>query len=282
MTAAHGTLYIVATPIGNLQDISARALSTLQKVEWIAAEDTRHSEYLLKHYGIHTRMKSLHTHNEKERIDWVRETLKQGQSIALISDAGTPLISDPGYSLVTILASEGFTISPIPGSCAAIAALCASGLPTDKFLFEGFLPSKSSHRRQQLQQRQHETATLIYYEAPHRLLDSLTDMISVFGEDRKAVVARELTKTFEQFQRGSLQGVLDYFQVHEDKQRGECMILVHGAEVIAADQLEAERILKILLDVMPVKQAAQVASEITGLRKNELYDWAVQLKEMKR
>lgn len=279
MASSSGTLYIIATPIGNLQDISPRALYVLQQVQWIAAEDTRHSEYLLKHYGITTPLKSLHTHNEKQRIAWIREILQKGESVALVSDAGTPLISDPGYALVTTLADEGLPISPIPGACAVIAALSASGLPTEQFLFEGFLPSKSTQRRQQLEKRKQETATLIYYEAPHRLLDSLKDMLTIFGGNRQAVVARELTKTFEQFQRGSLQSIIDYFEMHEDKQRGECVILVHGVEeALSVDEKEANRILKILLPLMSLKQAAQAASEITGVRKNVLYEWALKEK----
>lgn len=274
-----GTLFVIATPIGNLKDITYRAIETLQQVSWIAAEDTRHSAMLLRHYGIQTPLKSLHEHNEAQRSQAIQEALAQGQDIALISDAGTPLISDPGYTLITQLTQAGFRVAPIPGCCAAIAALSCAGLATDKFLFLGFLPSKANARKTQLALHQQESATQIFYEAPHRLAETLLDMASVYGESRKAVVARELTKTHENFQRGSLAELARHYQNHEEQQRGEIVILVTGCEAMATDLVEATRILKILLQELPVKKAAALAAEITGFRKNELYQQALSLEE---
>lgn len=273
-----GTLFIVATPIGNLRDISFRAVEVLTQVKWIAAEDTRHSAPLLKHYGIETPLKSFHEHNESSRIQWIQNELEEGHDVALISDAGTPLISDPGYTLVTNLAHAGFKISPIPGCCAAIAALSAAGLSTEHFNFQGFLPSKSSQRKNMLNSLQYEIGTLVFYEAPHRLLASLEDFIAVFGGARKAVVARELTKTYESFQRGALQALLAHYQENPDQQRGEIAILLEGAEKVTLSTLEAERILKILLSELPVKKAATLTAEITGLRKNDLYELGLKIK----
>jgi 16S rRNA (cytidine1402-2'-O)-methyltransferase len=273
-----GTVFIVATPIGNLTDISAHAIEVLQQVQWIAAEDTRHSAILLNHYGIQTPLKSLHEHNELQRIQYIEETLNAGHDIALISDAGTPLISDPGYQLVTHLVQAGFRISPVPGCCALIAALSCSGLATDQFLFLGFLPNKSTARKTVLSKRLHETATQIFYEAPHRLLECLLDMACIYGDTRQAVVARELSKTYENFQHGSLPALHDYYQAHPEQQRGEIVILVAGSKEAATPLIEAERILKILLDVLPIKTAAAVTADITQLRKNELYQMALRIK----
>ncbi|MCD6048028.1 MAG: methyltransferase [Gammaproteobacteria bacterium] len=272
-----GTLYVIATPIGNLKDITFRAIEVLKTVAWIAAEDTRHSSALMKQYGINTPLKSFHEHNEHQRLQDIENALLQGQDIAIISDAGTPLISDPGYILVQNLSEKGFKISPLPGPCAAIAALSCSGLPTENFLFKGFLPAKTAGRCAQLETCQQETATVVFYEAPHRLLDTLEDMIKVFGENRFAVIAREITKTFEQFQRGSLASLLAYFKTHEEQCRGEIVICIAGAPAKKTSEIDAEKILKLLLTELPVKKAAAVAAEITGLRKNELYQLALKL-----
>jgi 16S rRNA (cytidine1402-2'-O)-methyltransferase len=278
-TVSKGTVYVIATPIGHLQDISVRALEILRGVHWIAAEDTRHSRKLLDHYGIQTPLKSFHEHNESHRSQAIQQALALGHDIALISDAGTPLISDPGYTLITQLTQSGFRVSPIPGCCAAIAALSAAGLATDQFLFVGFLSSKSNTRKTQLTERLHETVTQIYYEAPHRLLDCLADMASVYGDNRRAVVGRELTKTYEDFQRGSLIELHDYYQAHQEQQRGEIVILVAGNKSAATEFVEAERILKILLKELPVKAAAALTAEITGVRKHDLYQCALRIKQ---
>lgn len=270
-----GTLFIVSTPLGNLKDISFRAIEVLQKVRWIAAEDTRHSIALLKHYNIQTPMKSFHEHNESQRIALIEKELIQGEDIALMSDAGTPLISDPGYGLIRHLTEKKFKVSPVPGACAVIAALSAAGLPTDRFIFEGFLSAKSTARCIQLQTRQYESATLIFYEAPHRLVSCLSDMTIVFGAERQAVIARELTKTFEDFQRGTLSTLFKYYKNHSNQQRGEITICVAGASDKKSSTIDAEKILKILLAELPLKKAAQCAAKITGLKKNELYTMAL-------
>lgn len=273
-----GTIFIVATPIGHIEDISIRALAILRQVQWIAAEDTRHSATLLKHYGITTPLKSLHEHNEQQRIQDIEAALNAGQNIALISDAGTPLISDPGYPLVNTLVQAGFRVAPIPGCSALIAALSCSGLPTDQFLFSGFLPNKSAARQAALAKRLQERATQIFYEAPHRLMDCLADMITVYGENRPAVIARELTKTYESFQHGSLFELQNYYQAHPEQQRGEIVILLAGNTTAATELGEAERILNILLKVLPMKTAATVAADITQVRKNTLYEMALRMK----
>ncbi len=272
-----GIFYIVSTPIGNLQDITLRALDILKSVDFIAAEDTRHSASLLRHFGIVTPLRSLHEHNEKQRLAWIEESLSAGKNIALISDAGTPLISDPGNTIVKSLVAKGFRVSPIPGVSAVIAALSAAGLPTDKFVFEGFLSSKSVARKAALALRKNESATLIYYEAPHRLLACLEDMMEIFGKERQVVVARELTKTFEEFLCDALEKLVAFLRIHPEKVRGECVILIKGAEKQSADLLEVERVLGILLQSVSVKEAAHLAAEIFSMRKNELYDIALKL-----
>lgn len=281
MTDALGTLYVVATPMGNLQDMTFRAVEVLKKVDKIAAEDTRHSAPLLKHFGINKPILSMHEFNERERLSIVIDYLEAGESVALISDAGTPLISDPGYHLVREAKSRDLPVVPVPGACAAITALCASGLPTDKFTFEGFLPAKNEARQNRLQQLLHEQRTMIFYEAPHRLLASLESMVNVFGSERLGVVARELTKLHESVITESLSTLADYYRQHEDKQRGECVILVEGIEEEASESKEVipEKVLDILLEELPVKQAAALASKITGERKNILYNMALEKKK---
>lgn len=278
-----GTLYIVATPIGNLKDISQRAIETLQSVDLIAAEDTRHSAKLLQHFAINTRTISLHEHNEREKAHVLISHLKQGQDIALITDAGTPLLSDPGYHLVQLARTQHITVSPIPGPCAVIAALCAAGLPSDSFIFEGFLSPKSSSRMQQLLALKNETRTLIFYEAPHRVLSLFTDLIKSFGGDRQAVIAREITKTFETFLLGTLAEIEQQLNEDAQQQQGEFVILIHGAEKTSESDesaLKSREILNILLNELSVKQAVSLATQITGENKNRLYQWALEEKKL--
>lgn len=272
-----GTLYVVATPIGNLGDMTPRAVEVLQRVTRIAAEDTRHSSGLLRHFGIHTPLLALHEHNEREASVEVIRRLRQGENIALISDAGTPLISDPGFPLTRLAHEAGIRVVPLPGACALIAALSAAGLPTDRFAFEGFLPPKSAARRHALESLAGERRTLAFYEAPHRLLETLQDMTAVFGPERLAVLARELTKTFETLRRAPLGELLEFVRDDTDQQRGETVLLVHGASPPAADALadEPRRIAALLAAELPVKQAAALAAKITGAKKNQIYDFLI-------
>ncbi len=279
MSIIPGALYVVATPIGNLGDFSARAIEVLGGVACIAAEDTRHSAPLLHRHGIATPLLSLHEHNERERVAQLIVALQGGAAIALISDAGTPLISDPGYHLVRAARAQGIRVIPVPGACAFIAALSAAGLPTDRFVFEGFLPAKSSARRARLEVLRTETRTLVFYESSHRVVDTLADMAIVFGASRPAVVARELTKTFETIRDGRLGELLAFVSNDANQQKGEFVMLVQGAEDVTEDAAEAGRVLGILLDELPVKQAAALAERITGVKKNELYKLALTLKD---
>ncbi len=276
-TKAAGTLYIVATPIGNLQDFSLRAIEILKSVDRIAAEDTRHSAPLLKHYSINKPTLSIHEFNERERHAIILDYLEQGESVALISDAGTPLISDPGFHLVREAKANGFTVSTVPGACALIAALSVSGLPTNRFLFEGFLPAKSEARCNYLARLRHATCTLIFYEAPHRVLATLQDMMQIFGNHRYAVIARELTKIHESVLADTLENLIEHFNQHANQLRGEFVILVAGEDETEAETSEVipEQVLDILLEELPLKQAAGLASKITGKRKNVLYEMAL-------
>lgn len=278
-----GTLYIVATPLGNLDDMSFRAVSLLQQVDLIAAEDTRHSFSLLQHFSIHKPLISLHEHNERERMAILLERLQQGESIALISDAGTPLISDPGYLLVHEAKKIGIRVVPIPGPCAAIAALSVSGLATERFLFEGFLPAKPKARMDRLSILLHEERTMIFYEAPHRILGLIKDLVKVFGVERKAVIARELTKIYETVQLGTLQELLDWVEQDKNQQRGEIVLILEGAKPQLVDHggASVERVLTVLLEELPLKQAVELASKISGERKNDLYQRALQTKSSK-
>lgn len=281
MTASQaGQLFVVATPIGNLNDFSARAIETLKSVDLIAAEDTRHSKPLLQHFAITTPLLSLHEHNEQQRSELLLQRLQAGESIALISDAGTPLISDPGYRLVSLVKSNAIQVVPVPGSCALITALSASGIASDRFSFEGFLPPKSGARRQQLSQLKNEQRTLIFYESPRRLLDTLNECITIFGADRRACLARELTKIHETIETRSLADLRDWVAADANQQRGECVLLIEGAStVITADEQEIERVLALLLPELPVKKAAAIAAGITGGSKNEAYQLALKLQQ---
>jgi len=270
---------VVATPIGNLDDLSPRALLTLNEVSLIAAEDTRHSSKLLRHFGILTPVTAFHEHNEREKAAELVELLINGKSIALISDAGTPLVSDPGYRLVRAAHAAGIRVVPLPGACAAIAALSASGLPSDRFAFEGFPPVKSAARRAWYEALASEPRTLIVYESPHRIVESLQDMVAVFGATREAVYARELTKQFETVRHANLGEIARWVQEDANQQRGEVVVLIHGAVPVEAENSEdAVRILRILIKELPVSQAAALAAEITGQKKNQLYNLALQLK----
>ncbi len=274
-----GTLYVVATPIGNLEDITARAVRVLKEVDLIAAEDTRHSATLLRHVGIHTETISLHEHNERDRVPSCVELLRSGKSIALISDAGTPLISDPGYRLVGAAVAAGAGVVPVPGACAAIAALSVAGLPTDRFVFEGFLPARTAGRRASLEGLVPETRTLVFYESAHRVVETIDDMVAIFGADRPAVIARELTKTYETIYRGTLAELRAALVRSDEDRLGEFVIIVRGA-VIDADAVppQAERVLRLLLAQLPLKQAVSLAADIAGVSKNLLYRRALDLK----
>lgn len=274
-----GVLYVVATPIGNLDDISARALRVLREVKLIAAEDTRHSQRLLQHFGIETPLAPCHEHNEREQGGRFITRLLDGDDVALISDAGTPLISDPGFHLVRQARAAGIRVVPVPGPSALIAALSAAGLPSDRFIFEGFLPAKAAARRARLEALREEPRTLIFYEAPHRLLESLEAMKDVFGAERPVVLARELTKTFETLKDLPLGELCAWVAADANQQRGECVLLVGGWQAPEGEEMvtaEALRILDLLLGELPLKRAAALAAEITGARKNLLYQVALQ------
>ncbi|CAD5106829.1 16S rRNA (cytidine(1402)-2'-O)-methyltransferase [Zestomonas carbonaria] len=276
-----GTLYVVATPIGNLDDIGARALKVLREVALIAAEDTRHSLRLLQHFGIETPLAACHEHNERDEGGRFLARLQAGDDVALISDAGTPLISDPGFHLVRRARAAGIRVVPVPGPCALVAALSAAGLPSDRFIFEGFLPAKAVGRRARLELVREEPRTLIFYEAPHRILDCLEDMEAVFGGDRQVLLARELTKTFETLKGAPLAELRAWVAADSNQQRGECVLLVAGwqaPEGEAAVSAEALRVLDLLLAELPLKRAAALAAEITGVRKNLLYQVALERK----
>lgn len=278
-----GILYIVATPIGNLEDLSPRAIQTLGLVDYIAAEDTRHSRSLLQHFNINKPCISLHEHNEQQKVDRLLTDLQNGQSIALISDAGTPLISDPGYRLVHAARKNNIKIIPIPGPCALITALCASGLPANRFAFEGFLPAKTAARKKYLQSLLHETRTLIFYESSHRILDALSDMITIFGEQREAVLARELTKIFETIINDSLLQLKNRLESDPNQQKGEFVIIIQGSDSnLDPDVAESEKILKVLLKELPVSQAVKLTATITDHKKSELYSLALRIKEQEQ
>lgn len=279
---AKGILCVVATPIGNLKDISARAIEVLSLADVIAAEDTRHTAQLLGHLGLRKNLISVHEHNEGDQVAPLRRLLDDGKRVALVSDAGTPLISDPGYRLVSALRSEGYEVSPVPGACALIAALSASGLPSDRFVFEGFLPAKTAGRRATLSQFVQESRTVIFYESTHRIKDALKDMQAVFGGARELVLARELTKTFETFFKGSIDQVSAFVNEDDNQCKGEFVLLLAGAvtesEPVDRVELAVDDLLKALLDQLPVKQAATLVARLSGVSKNDLYQRALTLK----
>jgi len=272
------TLYIVPTPIGNLGDITQRALDVLSNVDMIAAEDTRHTGKLLSHFGIHTKTFALHDHNEQQKAQVLVEKLLAGHSIALVSDAGTPLISDPGYHLVTQCRQAGVKVVPLPGACAVVTALSASGLPSDRFSFEGFLPAKSKGRKDKFLEIAKVERTCVFYESPHRIVDSLEDMLEILGPDREVVLARELTKTFETIQGMPLGELVDWVKSDENQRKGEMALLIHGFRSSAEETLpeEATRTVAILTKELPLKKAAALAAEIYNLKKNALYKWGLE------
>ena len=271
-------LYVVATPIGNLGDMVPRAIEILQTVDIVAAEDTRHSAPLMDHFNITTPLVSYHNYSDERRVEFLLDKLQQGESVALISDAGTPLISDPGYRLVRAVAEAGFQVVPVPGACAAIAALSASGIPSDRFIFEGFLPAKPAGRRKRLEALKDEARTLVFYEAPHRILGLLEDMLTELGGDRELVLARELTKKFETIRLASVADMLAWVQSDANQQRGELVVILRGAEEAKAQTLspEAIRTMKILLAELSLKQAAALTAKLTGEKKNRLYQWGLE------
>ena len=267
-----GCLWVVATPIGHRDDISARAIETLRNVALIAAEDTRHSRPLMLQHNIGTPLVALHEHNEREAVAAIVRRLEQGESIALISDAGTPLISDPGFRLVRAAREAGIRCVPVPGACAAIAALSVAGLPSDRFVFEGFLPPKSAARRSRLEELAGDPRTLIFYESSHRIVESLTDMRDVFGAEREAVLARELTKLFETVIGEPLSQLLERVTEDPNQQRGECVVLVAGRGDDADAKLaEGRRVFAILREELPPAKAAKLAAAISGAPRKQLY-----------
>ncbi len=279
MSNHNGALYVVATPIGNLGDLSPRAVATLRAVNVIAAEDTRHSGTLLQHFGIVTPCTALHEHNERRASAKLIQRMAQGESVALVSDAGTPLLSDPGYHLVAAAHEQGIPVVPIPGPSSLVSALSASGLQADSFVFEGFLPAKQAARRARLDALREESRTLVFFETPHRILGALRDLREAVGEERVIVIARELTKVFETIRRGGIRDVLAWMVADPNQQRGEFVVMVQGCQraPTAVVDDEARRALTVLLAELPLKQAVALAVKLTGRSRNHLYDLAVEL-----
>ena len=271
-------LFVVATPIGHLDDMTFRAIQVLKSVSLIAAEDTRQSAQLLKHFNIETPLTACHDHNEANKIHQLIEKLKNGENLALISDAGTPLISDPGFKLVRAAQEHGIRVTPVPGACAAIAALSAVGLPSDRFSFEGFLPSKSSQRLIQLEKLKDETQTLIFYEAPHRILECVKDMRDVFGAERAVGFAREITKTFETIKKMTLGELVEFIERDHNQQKGEIVLVIGGAATEKdLSQAKLDEWLNRLLQDVSVKAAAQIVADLTGMKKKIAYQRALEL-----
>ncbi|HDR1865094.1 16S rRNA (cytidine(1402)-2'-O)-methyltransferase [Pasteurella multocida] len=273
-----GILYIVATPIGNLQDITQRALAIFEQVDLIAAEDTRHSGLLLSHYGIKKPFFALHDHNEQQKAHLLVEKLQQGQHIALISDAGTPLISDPGFHLVRQCRQAGIKVVPIPGACAAITALCASGIASDRFCFEGFLPAKSKARCDKLQNLAEEERTLIFYESTHRILDTLADIEKTLGAERYVVLAREITKTWETIVGDNVANLRQWLGEDPNRTKGEMVLIIEGKVKQETDEInpQALKALELISRSLPLKKAAAIVAEIYGYKKNALYQYGLE------
>ena len=274
------TLYIVATPIGNLGDITLRAIETLKNVDLIAAEDTRHSGLLLQHFAIEGRLYPLHDHNEQQKTEALIEKLKSGLSIALISDAGTPLINDPGYHLVKACYQYQITVVPVPGACAAITALSVSGLPTDRFCYEGFLPAKSKARIDLLTQLKQEPRTVVFYESTHRILDSLQDMLNVYGPEKIVVLAKELTKSWETIIHSPLKDLIEWLKADDNRRKGEFVLIVEGYDKVNEQEIDPDaiKLLNRLQQEIPLKKAAGIVAEIYGLKKNQLYQLGLEQK----
>lgn len=273
-----GVLYIVATPIGNRADMSQRAIDILSEVDLIAAEDTRHSRTLLQYFNIKTKLSAYHEHNEDQQTPVLIEKLAAGNNIALISDAGTPLLSDPGYRLVKAAHEANIKVSPVPGACAAIAALSASGLPTDQFHFAGFPPARSAARIHFFEALQNIKASIIFYESSHRIEKSIADMCEVFGRERPALFAREISKTFETIKKANLHDLEAWVKNDENQRKGEFVVIVQGGEEASEMEVSLNHILNVLLDELPLKQASQLAAKITGLKKNMVYQTALDMK----
>ena len=275
-----GTLYVVATPIGNLGDITLRAIETLKMIDAIAAEDTRHTSGLLSHFGISKKLIAVHEHNEHQSAEKLLAQLRKGENIALVTDAGTPGISDPGAIVVKIVREAGIKVVPIPGVSAVVAALSASGITQNGFYFHGFLPASGTARRKQLEALKAQTVTLVLYEAPHRIVDCVEDLAKVLGGERQLTFARELTKTFETIYTCPVSLASAWLQADANQQRGEFVLLVEAAPIVELQEIseEAQRVLKCLLAELPLKQAVALATEITQLKKNDLYEFALKLK----
>ena len=275
-----GTLYVVATPIGNLGDMVPRAVEILQTVKAIACEDTRHSKKLLDHFRIDTPLMAYHDHSDKKSSHKILTQLSAGNDIALISDAGTPLISDPGYRLVLAARQQGINVIPVPGACAAIAALSVAGLPTDRFRFVGFLPTKSTQRKKVLQELAAVPETVVFYEAPHRILDTLKDSVEVFGAEHSGFIARELSKTFETYLHGTLAELVSIVEADSNQQRGEIVLVLAGREETESTvTVDGERVLRLLLAELPTAKAAALTAKITGGDKKQFYQMALALKD---
>ena len=280
MMKTEGILYVVATPIGNLGDITLRAIETLKMVDAIAAEDTRHTSGLLSHFGISKKLIAVHEHNEQQSAEKLVLALKNGDNIALVTDAGTPAVSDPGAIVVKTVREAGIKVVPIPGVSAVVAALSASGIMQNGFYFHGFLPASGAARRKQLEVLKAQTVTLIFYEAPHRIIESIEDIAKVLGENRQITFCRELTKTFETIYTCPLNQARAWLEGDTNQQRGEFVLLIEAAVVVEAQEIsdEAQRILKCLLAELPLKQAVALATEITNEKKNALYELALKIK----
>jgi 16S rRNA (cytidine1402-2'-O)-methyltransferase len=276
-----GKLYLVSIPLGNMGDMTSRALDTLGSVDFVAVEDKRRSSILFRNFGIHTPMISYHDFSEEKQIKKIIDLLLSGKSVALICDAGTPLISDPGFKLVKLAKSKEIKVSPIPGPGALIAAISASGLPSDRFIFEGFLPSKSAARIEKIKRISKDSRTIIFYEAPHRIVGSLRDMLEIIGPTREIVLARELTKTYETFFSGSIESTLQFVEQDLNQQKGEMVLVLAGAdpEEKKDDTQDIQRVLSVLLEELPLKQAVSLGAKITGGQKNILYKSALDLKK---
>jgi 16S rRNA (cytidine1402-2'-O)-methyltransferase len=271
---------VVATPIGNLQDITLRAIEVLKAADIVAAEDTRHTAHLLTHLGIKAKLTALHEHNERRAGEKLLQELQAGKSVALVSDAGTPGISDPGAVLVGMVREAGLNVVPLPGACAAVTAMSAAGFAEPHFLFYGFLPATGSQRRKALEGLREQSAALVFYEAPHRVVESVADMAALLGGTRNILIARELTKTFETLHRCELGAAVAWLQEDANRQRGEFVLLVEGAPDAPQAEVseEAQRVLQLLMEELPLKQAVKLAADITGAKKNALYELALELK----
>ncbi len=274
-----GQLFVVATPIGNMQDISARALSTLQEVDYVAAEDTRVAKRLLNHYEIEAKCIAYHDHNEAEKSELLIAKLQSGENIALVSDAGTPLINDPGYVIVKRCQDLGIRVVPIPGACAVIAALCAGGVATDQFHFAGFLPVKTKARCDVLKNLAERAYCTVFYESPHRILASLSDLEATLGGDRRIVIARELTKTFETIKRDSVAEVQAWMKADHNQQKGEFVVIVEGVQVSLTLDDKAKSLLNLLLEHLPLKTASTIVAQTHGLKKKQVYEYGLTLSE---